>query len=44
LDLLAHQAALQALQALQERLVQLEPLVLGQAAQQALQAFKGQQV
>jgi hypothetical protein len=36
-----HQAAHQALQALLERLVQLEPLVLAQAVQQALQAFKG---
>jgi hypothetical protein len=34
-------AAPQALQALPERLVQLEPLALAQAALQALQAFKG---
>jgi hypothetical protein len=38
---LAHQAVPQALQALLERLVQLEPLVLAQAVQQAPQAFKG---
>jgi hypothetical protein len=41
LDLLVRQAAPQAQQALLERLVQLEPLVLAQAAQQAQLAFKG---
>jgi hypothetical protein len=41
LDLPAHQAAHQALQALLVRLVQLGPLVLAQAVQQAPLAFKG---
>jgi hypothetical protein len=41
LDLLVRQVVHQALLEPQERLVQLEPLVLVQAVQQALQAFKG---